>query len=54
MEINRLKSSITFNGFEGGNVRRAMQIFPYQFLDFQVGFKYLGFYLKPKDYRKEN
>jgi hypothetical protein len=50
MKVNSQKYSVSFNGVEEDYVRLHLQLFPYQHGDFQVGFKYLGFFTKPNDY----
>ena len=34
--------------------KKDIAVFPLQEVDFQGGFKYLGFFLKPSDYRKND
>jgi hypothetical protein len=54
MEVNMLKSSIVFNEVEEEQIGTILKIFPFQRAAFQGGFKYLGFQLKPNDYRKRD
>jgi hypothetical protein len=51
MEINVQKSSIVFNEVKEEQVRNILLVFPYQKVDLQSSFKYLGFSLKPNNYR---
>jgi hypothetical protein len=50
MRVNLKKSYISFNGVVDEQVRLILQLYPYQQIDFQVGFKYLAFYIHPNDY----
>jgi hypothetical protein len=47
MKNNMHKYSIYFNGVEEDLARDLIQIYAFHHIDFQVGFKYLGFSLKP-------
>jgi hypothetical protein len=49
MDTNR-KSLIVFIGMEEEFKRMILQVFPFHRSDFQEGFKYFMFYLKPNDY----
>ena len=51
MEVNIHKSSILFNGLEEERERLFMWILPYNFVPFNNGEKYLGFHLKPSNFR---
>jgi len=46
------KSSISSSEVNEDNIRNFLQLFPFQQIDLQYGFKYLGFHLKPNDYVK--
>jgi hypothetical protein len=52
MEINKQKSSITFSSMEDEEILYFLERLPFQSLDIEEGLKYLGFLLKPNDYRK--
>jgi hypothetical protein len=52
MTINVQKSTISFTWMEEEVEDYYKAFFPYTTLDFQEGIKYLGFQLKPNDYRK--
>ena len=52
MEINEQKSSITFSSMEYEEIIYFLERLPFQVLDIEEGIKYLGFLLKPNDYRK--
>jgi hypothetical protein len=46
------KSTLSFTGMEAALKAHYKQIFPFMTIDFSEGIKYLGFHLKPNDYRK--
>jgi hypothetical protein len=52
--INIQKSTINFVGLEMGEVDHFLSLFPFQTFDLSEGIKYLGFQLKPNDYKKIN
>jgi hypothetical protein len=54
MLINEHKSSITFASLDGGESLFITSRLPFQVFDLDEGLKYLGFQLKPNDYRKMN
>ena len=52
--INEDKSSITWENLEDGEKRYIVARLNFQCREVDEGLKYLGFYLKPNDYRKSN
>ena len=52
MLINEHKSSITLASMDGGESLFITSRIPFRVFDLDEGFKYLGFQLKPNDYRK--
>jgi hypothetical protein len=52
MLINEHKSSITLASLDGGESLFITSRLPFQVFDLDEGLKYLGFQLKPNDYRK--
>lgn len=50
MEINHLKSSISFHCINEVVTRRVSQFFQFRPMDLQEGLKYLVFVLKPSGY----
>jgi hypothetical protein len=52
MEINAQKSSITFSSLDEEETLYIVERLPFQVFDLDEGLKYLGFLLKPNDYRK--
>jgi hypothetical protein len=54
MEINAQKSSITFSSLDEEETQYIAERLPFQVLDLNEGLKYLGFQLKPNDYRKSD
>jgi hypothetical protein len=47
MEVNNQNPSISFNGIPKGQARFLHIFWPFSTVDFNNGFKYLGFLLKP-------
>jgi len=54
MEINMNKSCILTNGMSDDFLRILEQQFPMKIEPPYMGFKYLGFHLKPNDYKKDD
>lgn len=54
MQINEEKSTLTCANLEDPNARYLATGLPFQVWDLDDGLKYLGFHLKPNDYRKMN
>jgi hypothetical protein len=54
MEINMNKSCILANGLSDAFLRRLEQLFPMKIEPLDVGVKYLGFHLKPNNYKKDD
>jgi hypothetical protein len=54
MIINVHKSTVSFYRMEAGTKDFFKSLFPFEILNFQEGIKYLGFHLKPNDYRKSD
>jgi len=52
MEINAQKSSITFSLLDAEETQYIAEILPFQVFSLDEVLKYLGFQLKPNDYRK--
>jgi hypothetical protein len=52
MEINKQKSSINFSSLDEEEAIYIVERLPFQVLDIDEGLKYLGFLLKPNNYRK--
>ena len=50
MEINADKSSFLFNNIEEPVRQQIFNLMPYKMEPIVVGFKYLGYYLKPLGY----
>jgi hypothetical protein len=50
MEVNQLKSSISFNGLGDEVIERIQHLLHFRFVQLQDGLKYLGFILKPCGY----
>jgi len=53
MEVNILKSSILFNEMKEETQRKSLETFPFNAVSFEEGVKYLGFDLKPNDYKNK-
>jgi hypothetical protein len=49
MMVDMKKYSFSFNDMAKDQIKSIQHLFLYQLMDFQVGFKYLGFYIKPND-----
>jgi hypothetical protein len=54
MIINAQKSNILFSRIEDEDIRHYLDILPFQTQTLEEGLKYLGFHLKPNDYRKND
>jgi hypothetical protein len=54
MQINEKKSTISTNAMTYQEVERYKSTFSYEQKPFDEGMKYLGFHLKPNNYRKED
>eukprot|EP00253_Pinus_taeda_P006109 PITA_06109 len=54
MQINSGKSQVCFADFERRERNRMTNIFPFPFQSLEDPFKYLGFWLKPTVYKKED
>ena len=54
MEVNVVKSSITSHFLREEERREFERIFPYNSVGLDDGLTYLGFHLKPNDYRKHD
>eukprot|EP00253_Pinus_taeda_P008879 PITA_08879 len=54
MKINSGKSQVCFADFERGERNRLINLFPFPIQSLEVPFKYLGFWLKPVVYKKED
>ena len=54
MEVNAGKSSITTHFLRDEERHAFVRIFPYNSAGLDVGMNYLGFHLKPNDYRKND
>jgi hypothetical protein len=52
MRINAQKSSILFSQTAEEHTQYYLDLLPFQTLNLEEGLKYLGFHLKPNDYRK--
>lgn len=52
MDINSLKSIAFVVGCSRDEISYITTKFPFQLVDMEEGIKYLGFILKPNDYRK--
>jgi hypothetical protein len=52
MEINELKLSVTLSSLDEEETLYILERLPFQVMDIDEGLKYLGFLLKPNDYRK--
>jgi hypothetical protein len=52
--INPHKSTLHYSGVQEEDLVPFKVIFPYKFVDLSAGFRYLGFYLKPANYRVED
>jgi hypothetical protein len=52
MEINEQNSSITFSSLDEEETLYIVERLPFQVLDIDEGLKYLGFLIKPNNYRK--
>ena len=52
MEINERKSTVTTHLLTLDETQAFARVFPFIQIDIDVGLKYLGFSLKPNDYRK--
>ena len=50
MVVNMEKSNLILNEFSDDMIQRAREIVPFQITPVEVGFKYLGFFLKPNNY----
>ena len=48
------KSMFLNNGLEGSILDQIKNIFPFEVQDLENGFKYLGHFLKPNNYLKED
>ena len=49
MMVDMKKYSFSFNDMAKDQIKSIQHLFLYQLMDFQLGFKYLGFYIKPND-----
>ena len=49
MMVDMQKYSFSFNDMAKDQIKSIQHLFLYQLMDFQLGFKYLGFYIKPND-----
>lgn len=47
-------SSISLYRVDKELIRHITQVFPFQSIDLQIGFKYLGFFINPNDYEKND
>eukprot|EP00253_Pinus_taeda_P001598 PITA_01598 len=54
MKINSRKSQVCVTGFNRRECSRISNLFPYQIQPLDSPFKYLGFWLKPDSYKKED
>jgi hypothetical protein len=54
LEINLTKSTFHYSGFQGDLLVQFKEIFPYNFMDLNSGFRYLGYYLKHLSYKIED
>jgi hypothetical protein len=54
LEINVEKSTFHVVGVEESGMAPFKEIPPYSFISIDVGFKYLGFFLKPNCYKSED
>jgi hypothetical protein len=54
MQINIQKSTLTISEMEREEVATYQRLFPYSVQDISEGLKYLGFQLRPNNYRKED
>ena len=52
MMINASKSCLVINMVQEEDLQYMIDKFPFQSHNFDDGIKYLGFYLKPNDYKK--
>jgi hypothetical protein len=52
MRVNEQKSSILFSLVEADVIQHFLDQLPFQMQGLDDGLKYLGFHLKPNDYRK--
>ena len=50
MVVNMEKSNLIHNEFSDDMIQRKREIVPFQITPVEVGFKYLGFCLKPNSY----
>jgi hypothetical protein len=54
MMVNLLKSTFHHSGIQGEVLDNFKEIFPYNFVDLSEGFRYLGYFLKPDNYKAED
>jgi hypothetical protein len=54
MEINLSKSTFHYSGIQGDLLEQFKEIFPYNFMDLNSGFRYLGYYLKSMSYKTKD
>ena len=54
MILSEQKSTITTFNLDEGIVRRLLTLFPFMVTLLDYGLKYLGFKLKPNNYKKED
>ena len=50
MVVNMENSNLIHNEFLVDMIQREREIMPFQITSFEVGFKYLGFFLNPNSY----
>jgi hypothetical protein len=54
MKINERNSTLSTHNMELEEQRSYMDLFPFEQQELEKGLKYLGFHLKPNNYRKED
>jgi len=54
MQINERKSSLSCVNMEEYDLRYYQEKFPFPLTNFDMGFKYLGFHIKPNNYYKKD
>jgi hypothetical protein len=54
LEINLSKSTFHYSGLQGDLLEQFKELFPYNFMDLNSGFQYMGYYLKPSSYKIED
>jgi hypothetical protein len=52
--VNPLKSTLHHSGIQQEDLDSYKEIFPYKFADLTDGFRYLGYFLKPVNYKVED